>query len=113
MIQNERQYKVTKAKLKDLEQELLALLQNRELPMNTHPRLMKMQSAALEDQIQVMYGEIAEYENLKDGKVRITIDRLSELPIALIKARISACLGRNNSNRIVRLSFDKSRLSRE
>ncbi|WP_373542641.1 helix-turn-helix transcriptional regulator [Chamaesiphon sp.] len=44
----------------------------------------------MEDQIQEMYGEITEYENLRDGKVRITIDRLSELPIALIKARISA-----------------------
>jgi HTH-type transcriptional regulator / antitoxin HipB len=90
MIQNEHQHKVTKAKLKNLEQNLSTLLENRELDTNTHPRLMIMQSAALEDQIQVMYGEISEYENLKDGKVRITIDRLSELPIALIKARISA-----------------------
>jgi HTH-type transcriptional regulator / antitoxin HipB len=90
MIQNERQYKVTKAKLKDLEQNLSILLGNRELAANSHPRLMRMQCAALEDQIQVMYGEISEYENLKDGKVRITIDRLSELLIALIKARISA-----------------------
>jgi HTH-type transcriptional regulator / antitoxin HipB len=90
MIQNERQYKVTKAKLKDLEQNLSTLLENPELATNTHPRLMRMQSTALEHQIQVMYGEITEYENLKDGKVRITIDRLSELPIALIKARISA-----------------------
>jgi len=48
-----------------------------------------MQGVALEEQIQVMYGEITEYENLKDGKVAIKIDRLSELPIALIKARIS------------------------
>jgi hypothetical protein len=31
MIQNERQYKVTKAKLKDLEQNLSTLLGNREL----------------------------------------------------------------------------------
>jgi len=45
---------------------------------------------ALEEQIQVMYGEIREYENLKDGKAGIKIDLLSELPIALIKARISA-----------------------
>jgi hypothetical protein len=69
MIQNERQYKVTKAKLKDLEQELSALLENRESATNIHPRLMRMQSAAFEGQIQVMYGEIAEYENLKDGKM--------------------------------------------
>jgi hypothetical protein len=73
MIQNERQYKVTKAKLKDLEQNLSTLLGNRDLETNTHPRLMRMQCAALEDQIQAMYGEISEYENLKDGKVRITI----------------------------------------
>ncbi|WP_310415172.1 helix-turn-helix transcriptional regulator [Chamaesiphon sp. OTE_8_metabat_110] len=90
MIQNERQYKVTKAKLKDLEKELSKLLENRESATNTHPRLMRMQSAALEDRIQMMYREIAEYKDLKDGKVRITIDRLSELPIALIKARISS-----------------------
>jgi HTH-type transcriptional regulator / antitoxin HipB len=90
MIQNERQYKVTKAKFKDLEQNLSILLADRELATNSHPRLMRMQSAALEDQLQVMYAEITEYENLKDGKVRITIERLSELPIALIKARISA-----------------------
>jgi HTH-type transcriptional regulator / antitoxin HipB len=90
MIQNERQYKVTKAKLKDLEQNLSTLSENQELATNSHPRLMKMQSAALEEQIQVMCAEITEYDNLKDGKVKITIDRLSELPIALIKARISA-----------------------
>ena len=90
MIQNERQYRVTKAKLKDLEQNLSILLENRELVTNIYPQLVRMQSAALKDQIQVMSGEIAEYDNLKDGKVGIKIDRLSELPIALIKARISA-----------------------
>ena len=90
MIQNERQYRVTKAKLKDLEQNLSILLENRELVTNIYPQLVRMQSAALKDQIQVMSGEITEYENLKDGKAGIKIDRLSELPIALIKARISA-----------------------
>ena len=78
MLQNERQYKVTKAQLKNLEQNLSILLENRDLASNSHPRLMRMQSAGLEEQIQVMYGEIAEYENLRAGKVRITIDRLSE-----------------------------------
>jgi hypothetical protein len=64
MIQNEHQHKVTKAKLKDLEQNLSTLLENRELVANSHPRLMRMQCAALEDQIHVMYGEITEYDNL-------------------------------------------------
>jgi hypothetical protein len=73
MIQNECQYKVTKAQLKDLDQKLSILLENRDLASNSHPRLMRMQSAALEDQIKVMYEEITEYENLRDGKVRITI----------------------------------------
>lgn len=63
MIQNERQHKVTKAKLKDLEQNLSTLLENRELATNSHPRLTRMQSAALEDQIQVMYREISDYDN--------------------------------------------------
>jgi hypothetical protein len=63
MIQNERQHKVTKAKLKNLEQNLSKLLESQELATNIHPRLTRMQSAALENQIQVMYGEISDYDN--------------------------------------------------
>jgi hypothetical protein len=65
MIQNERQYEVTKIKLQDLEQKLSALKSQHELANNIHPRAMKMQRAALESQIQAMYTEMAEYENLK------------------------------------------------
>jgi hypothetical protein len=74
MIQNESQYKVTKAQLKKLEQNLSILLENRDLASNSHPRLMRIQSAALEDQIQVMYGEIAEYDNLRDGNVKAALN---------------------------------------
>jgi hypothetical protein len=74
MIQNERQYKVTKVQLKNLEQDLSILLENRDLASNSHPRLMRMQSAALEDQIQVMYGEIAEYANLSDDNVKAAVN---------------------------------------
>ncbi len=74
MIQNECQYKVTKAQLKNLEQNLSILLENRDLASNSHPRLMRMQSAALEDKIQVMYGEIAEYDNLRNGNVKAALN---------------------------------------
>jgi hypothetical protein len=77
MLQNEHQYKVTKAQLKNLEQNLSMLLENRDLASNSHPRLMRMQSAALEDQIQVMYGEIAEYDNLRDGNVKAALNSQS------------------------------------
>ncbi len=74
MIHNERQYKVAKDQLKKLEKNLsILLLENRDLASNSHPRLMRMQSAALEDQIQVMYGEITKYDNLRDDRVRIPI----------------------------------------
>lgn len=92
MIQNERQYGVTKTKLNDLEQKLSALESDRQLATQSHPRLIKMQRAALESQIQAMSAELTEYENLKDGTARITISSLGELPIALIKARIAAGL---------------------
>jgi hypothetical protein len=65
MIQTERQYGVTKTKLQDLEQKLSVLKSQQELTTNIHPRLMKMERVALESQIQAMYAEIAEYENLK------------------------------------------------
>jgi hypothetical protein len=74
MLQNEHQYKVTKAQLKNLEQNLSILLENRDLASNSHPRLMRMQSAALEEQIQMMYREIAEYDNLRDGNVKAALN---------------------------------------
>jgi hypothetical protein len=74
MLQNERQYKVTKAQLKNLEQNLSILLKNRDLARNSHPRLMRMQRGALEDQIQVMYGEVAEYDNLRNGNVKVALN---------------------------------------
>jgi hypothetical protein len=77
MLQNEHQYKVTKSQLKNLEQNLSILLENRDLASNSHPRLMLMQSAALEDQIQVMYREIAEYDNLRDGNVKAALNSQS------------------------------------
>jgi hypothetical protein len=65
MIQTEHQYGVTETKLHDLEQKLSVLKDQQELANNIHPRAIKMQRAALESQIQAMYAEIAEYENLK------------------------------------------------
>ena len=90
MIQNERQYLVTKTKIQDLEQALLTLECDRELAADSHPRLIKMQKLALESQIQTMYAELSEYESLKNGTAKISISRLEELPIVLIKARIAA-----------------------
>jgi hypothetical protein len=79
MIKNEHQYKVTKVQLKKLAQNLSILLKNRDLATNSHPRLTRMQSASLEDQIQVMYGEIAEYDNLSDDNVKAALNsQLSE-----------------------------------
>jgi hypothetical protein len=74
VLQNEHQYKVTKARLKNLEQNLSILLGNRDLASTSHPRLMRMQSAALEEQIQMMYGEIAEYDNLRGGNVKAALN---------------------------------------
>jgi DNA-binding Xre family transcriptional regulator len=90
MIQNERQYGVTKTKLHDLQQKLSALESDSQLAAQSHPRAVKMQKAALESQIQAMLAELSEYESLKQGTAKIAISSLEELPVALIKARIAA-----------------------
>jgi DNA-binding Xre family transcriptional regulator len=90
MIQNKRQYGVTKTKLYDLQQKLSALESDRQLADRSHPRALKIQKAALSSQIQAMLAELSEYESLKQGTAKIAISSLEELPVALIKARIAA-----------------------
>jgi HTH-type transcriptional regulator / antitoxin HipB len=87
VIQNKHQYKVTNSKLKELEQSLANLAAN---PEGLSERLWQSQQAGVRVWIDRLTAEIAEYDRLQQGESVFKISSLTELPIALIKARIAS-----------------------
>jgi HTH-type transcriptional regulator / antitoxin HipB len=87
MIQNERQYKVTQTKLKELEQAAA----NVEIEDSSlHPRQILSQKNSYNKIIGTLKQELAEYEELKSGRIAVfQIESFNDLPTALIKARIA------------------------
>jgi HTH-type transcriptional regulator / antitoxin HipB len=87
MIQNERQYRITQTKLKEFERDLAAI---NPLDPNLHPRQIVGWTNSYNLTIRQLKQEIAEYEQLKSGKISTFIlGSISDLPTTLIKARIS------------------------
>jgi HTH-type transcriptional regulator / antitoxin HipB len=88
MIQNERQYKVTQTKLRELEQASATIdTENASL----HPRQILSQTNSYSKIVETLKQEITEYEQLKSGQVeKLQLVSLDDLPIAIIKARISS-----------------------
>jgi DNA-binding XRE family transcriptional regulator len=95
MIKNERQYRITKAQAQKFEQALAQLMQS-EVAQQENPLLWQVQGDALSSQINDLQEELTEYEALTNGSpnqpVILNLRSLSELPFALIKARIAAKL---------------------
>ena len=89
MIQNERQYRITKAKLKEFEESVVAARQM-EWPTDPNQRLLHQAYIdAFDSQIEEFQEDIAEYERLKQGNAeQLTVDTFEKLPEALIQARI-------------------------
>jgi HTH-type transcriptional regulator / antitoxin HipB len=89
MIQNERQYKITRSKLKQLSIDRSAL----DLPTDLHPRQMLARKNSLGILIGELEQEIVEYNRLKSGRVtQFPIESLQDLPRVAIQARIAAGL---------------------
>jgi HTH-type transcriptional regulator / antitoxin HipB len=90
MIQNERQYKVSQSKLRDLERDLTQL----DAPdSNLHPRQVLARRNSLNLLIDELRQEIAEYVQLKSGGVRqFSFNSIQDLPVVMIKARIAGGL---------------------
>jgi HTH-type transcriptional regulator / antitoxin HipB len=87
MIQNERQYKVTQTKLKELE-EASANTEIEDAAL--HPRQILSQKNSYNKIIGTLKQDIAEYEELKSGRIAVfQIESFNDLPTALIKARIA------------------------
>ena len=87
MIQNERQYKITQTKLRDLKLDCSAL----DVPdSDLHPRLILARKNSLNILIGELEQEIAEYDRLKSGQInKWPISSLQDLPNVMIKARIA------------------------
>jgi HTH-type transcriptional regulator / antitoxin HipB len=90
MIQNERQYKITQTKLRDLEKDLVQL----DPPdPSLHPRKILARRNSLNILITELRQEITEYQQLRSGQVtQFALNSIQELPIVMIKARIAAGL---------------------
>ena len=90
MIANEVQRRVTQTAIREFEEALAHVdEQNTELD----PRLRRAMREAIESQLGDLREELAEYEALRAGRVReLELRSLTELPEALIRARIAAGL---------------------
>lgn len=90
MIFNERQYRITNAKLREF-QEAIAELKALPEPTDINEKLdYQLDIDALTSQIEEFQEEITEYEALKQGEVgQLNLDSFEQLPTALIKARIA------------------------
>ena len=92
MIKNERQYRITKAQADKFDKALAQLMaspQTNGLP----PILRKAQEDSLRSVRDELRMQLDEYDTLRSGKHKvITVDSFSDLPRALIQARIAARL---------------------
>lgn len=84
MIRNDKQYQVTKARLREFS-EALDVLKMQEMD----PLMRELQEGAIQSQIEKFKDEIYEYEGMKNGNVNyVFIDSIANIHEALIKARI-------------------------
>lgn len=86
MIKNEKQYKISRGKLKDLERSLKVCVEGK------HPDR-KIRNAAL-GSIKSLMGDLAkeikDYEKLKNKRVpALSLESLRDLPDVLVRSRIS------------------------
>lgn len=90
MITNERQYRITKAELKKFEA-ALAEQRKRHVGEAVDPRIHAAMGGALKSEVDELRRQLRAYEDLRERRVRSrTLRSLSELPTALIEARIAS-----------------------
>jgi HTH-type transcriptional regulator/antitoxin HigA len=90
MITNERQYRITKAWLKKFEASA-ALHEQTRPSLDVHPTIHKAGTDALRSEAEALREQLEEYDRLRAGHVKQrTLSSLTELPKAIIEARIAA-----------------------
>jgi DNA-binding XRE family transcriptional regulator len=95
IIQNQRQYKITKGWLARFEESLVAhdARDPHDLPPDIDPGMPKLMHDAIVSEIESLRAQMDHYEKLRDGRITSReITSLHDLPTALIEARIAARL---------------------
>ena len=108
MIKNERQYRITQARVEEFRQAVAESEQERRAS-KLHPKLQQAQTDALRSQLQTLERELREYEDLKSGRHRVlTYASFDELPRALVQARIAR--GWTQKDLADRLGLDEQKI---
>ena len=95
IIQNQRQYNITKTHLTGFEEGLIAndARDPKDLPANIDAGMPKLMHNVIASEIEELRHQLDHYEKLRNGQITSReITSLYELPIALIEARIAARL---------------------
>ena len=90
MIQNERQYKITRSRADEV-RSTIDQLQRTPLPDGLQPEMRELQLDALRGTLGDLEVELAEYDALHDATL-IEATGIAQLPTALIRARIACGL---------------------
>ena len=92
MIKNERQFKVSSTRMKQL-REAISQLSGTPIDPGLHPQLRDLEIAALRGQLEDIQADVSAYlELVKSPPAIIAVDSLHELPHSLIRARIASGL---------------------
>ena len=111
MIHNARQYRITKAQVAKFAEALKAFDTRLSAHPGVHPKLIKAQRDALASQLESLNAEINEYEGLRKTRRRqIDLEVVSDLPQALIRARIAA--GISQRELALRLGLKEQQIQR-
>ena len=93
MIQNQRQYKITKAQAAKFKQSLQEFDERSEAHPGVDPRFIPVMKSAMKGQLKTLQAEIAEYEKLQRTKpAKLKLEQISAIPQTIIRARISSGL---------------------
>jgi ribosome-binding protein aMBF1 (putative translation factor) len=111
MIHNARQYRITKAQAAKFAEALKTFDARQSAHPGVHPKLINAQRDALASQLESLNAEINEYERLRKTRRRqIDLDVVSDLPQALIRARIAA--GISQRELAIRLGLKEQQIQR-
>lgn len=89
MIKNEREYRITKASLRKLEEALEHIETLRKQGKHDAAKL-KLQTAATKSMLTDLQDQVAEYEQLKTGRFKAAaLEIVEAVPSNLIRARIA------------------------
>lgn len=109
MIKNERQYRITRARIDEF-RKTLERLEAAARTSTRHPRLRQAEIDATRSQVETMEQEVHAYDELKSGtRTVLAYASLEDLPRALIEARIAR--GLTQEQLAERLGLDRQKIS--